>query len=222
MVVFLVLLYKIAFIYYHMVGYFETTLSTHNPLLYMLSRVEEYQQELKEVTKMTETMTDETWNSKATLIQGWFDNHPDWEQQIELLAVPQLMAAASAKPESRDALYTAIRTCFADIADKPFRSGRGSTMPDAVLIARDAVLSAYHSAMVNLFNDNESVQTLEMRHGKSGGGNYTDASEFADDATSSRRQVLNKAYSDFTKNNENAKYLGDGETRVSVVAQATT
>ena len=89
---------------------------------------------------MTETMTEGTWNSRKTLIQGWIDNHPDWQESIELLAVPQLMAAADAKPEARDALYSAIRTCFADIADKPFRSGRGSTMPDSVLIARDGIL----------------------------------------------------------------------------------
>lgn len=171
---------------------------------------------------MAETMTEETWNSRKTLIEGWIENHPDWQDSIELLAVPQLMAAAEAKPEARDALYSAIRTCFADIADKPFRSGRGSTMPDAVLIARDGILSSYHVAMVNLFNDNESVQTLEMRHGKSGGGNYSDATEFADDAVASRRQVLNKAYSDFTKNNENAKYLWNGETPVTLVSQSTS
>ncbi len=162
-------------------------------------------------------MTNEQWESKKTLIEAWFESHPDWQQNIELIAVPQLIAAADKKPESRDALYGAIRTCFADIADKPFRSGRGSTMPDAVLIARDAVLSAYHAAMVTLFNENESIRTLEMRHGKSGGGNYTDATEFADANTASRRQMMNKAYSDFTKNTDNAPYLWDGESPVVLV-----
>ncbi len=164
-----------------------------------------------------ESMTQEQWTSKTTLINGWFANHPDWmTDNIELVAVPQLIEAGDKKPESRDSLYAAIRTCFADITDKPFRTGRGSTMPDAVLIARDGLLTTYHSAMVTLFNENEAVRTLEMRHGKSGGGNYTEAIEFADDKTASRRQVLNKAYSDFTKGND-AQYLWNGESPVVIV-----
>ena len=182
----------------------------------MLSRAEIPNRRIKEEKNMAE-MTEEKWTTTKTLIEGWFSSHPDWEQHVELIAVPQLMAATDAKPEQREALYGAIRTCFADIQDKPFRSGRGSTMPDAVLIARDAILAEYYNAQVDLFNSNVSIQTLEMRHGKSGGGNYTNATEYADDKVASRRQMLNKAYSDFTKNNTNAQYLWNGENPVVLV-----
>tara|TARA_R110002051_G_scaffold260800_4_gene320631 strand:+ start:1429 stop:1962 length:534 start_codon:yes stop_codon:yes gene_type:complete len=164
------------------------------------------------------SMEDETWNDKKTLIEGWMDSHPDWaDEHIALLAVPQLIAAGDAKPDSRKSLYAAIRTCFGDISDKPFRAGRGSTMPASVTNARNGILTAYHADMVTLFEESEAVQTLENRHGKSGGGNYDSAEEFADDATKSRRLTLNAAYKAFTDKNDEASYSWDGESPVVLV-----
>ena len=161
------------------------------------------------------SMENETWNEKKILIEGWFDSHPDWdEEHVALLAVPQLVAAGDAKPDMRKSLYAAIRTCFGDIDDKPFRAGRGSSMPASVQTVRDGILTAYSNAMVVLFNESEAVQTLENRHGKSGGGNYESAEDFAEDATKSRRLMLNAAYKAHTDGNDDAPYTWDGETPV--------
>ena len=91
------------------------------------------------IKEMVDAMDDKTWNGMKTLIQGWFESHPGWEENVSLIAVPQLVAAGDAKPDTRKALYAAIRTCFADIADDPFRSDSGSSMPeDKDMKARDA------------------------------------------------------------------------------------
>lgn len=75
------------------------------------------------------TLDDKIWNEKKTLIDGWFEAHPDWaDEHIALLAVPQLVAAGDANPNSRKSLYATIRTCFADIADEPFRRGKDWSM----------------------------------------------------------------------------------------------
>ena len=134
-------------------------------------------------------MDNKTWNEKKTLIEGWFEAHPDWEENVSLIAVPQLVAAGDAKPDTRKALYAAIRTCFADIADKPFRAGRGSSMPSEVIVARDSILSAYHSSMVDLFDSSEAVQAL----------------------------MLNAAYKAHTDNNGDAPYSWDGTAPVALV-----
>lgn len=163
------------------------------------------------------SMDDDTWNGKKTLIDGWFNAHEDWaDEHIALLAVPQLVAAGDAKPDSRKSLYAAIRTCFGDISDKPFRAGRGSSMPETVIVARDGILYAYSEAMVTLFNESDAVQTLENRHGKSGGGNYDSAEDFADDAVKSRRLMLNAAYKAHTDKNDDAPYSWDGESPVAL------
>ena len=163
------------------------------------------------------SMDNETWNDKKTLIEGWFESHPGWEENVSLIAVPQLVAAGDAKPDTRKALYAAIRTCFADIADKPFRAGRGSSMPSDVIVARDGILAEYHASMVELFDSSDAVQVLENRHGKSGGGNYDSATEFADDATKSRRLMLNAAYKAHTDGNDDAPYSWDGSSPVTLV-----
>jgi hypothetical protein len=166
------------------------------------------------------SMNDDDWSGIKTRITGWFDSHSDWEgEYIALLAVPQLVAAGDVKTDARKSLYAAIRTCFGDIPDKPFRAGRGSTMPDAVIAARDGVLALYHSAKAAMFEDSEAVQALDMLHGKSGGGNYESASDFADADTKSRRLLLNAAYNAHIKNNDDAPYTWNGESPVVLVCQ---
>ena len=90
-------------------------------------------------------------------------------------------------------------------------------MPSDVIVARDSILSAYHTAMVELFDSSDAVQALENRHGKSGGGNYDSAEEFADDATKSRRLMLNAAHKAYTDNNDDAPYSWDGTSPVALV-----
>ena len=156
-------------------------------------------------------MTDERWNAIKTKIDLWFDNHEGWEDKnFELLSVPNLVVAGDKKPAKRTALYSAIRTCFSDIPDKPFTTGKKSAMPDEVQARRDGVLDILKKHLTESFTLSEEMQKFLVRNKRSGGGLFVDGEDYATSVCDAVRLRMNAAYNAHLRSDDKADYIWDG------------
>ena len=156
-------------------------------------------------------MTDERWNAIKTKIQLWFDNPENWEEEhIELLSVSNLVAAGDTKPTKRTALYSAIRTCFSDISDKPFTTGKKSAMPDEVQALRDGELAIMKQVLSDAFDNCEQLQRYLVRNKRGGGGLFTSGEDYANSICDSTRLRMNAAFNAHLKSDDKADYIWDG------------
>lgn len=161
-------------------------------------------------------MTDERWNAIKTKIDLWFNNHQDWESEhIELISVPNLVSAGDNKPAKRVALYSAIRTCFSDIADKPFTTGKKSAMPEEIQSFRDGQLELLKKALMTAWDNSPQMQQLLVRNKRSGGGFFTSAEDYAQSVVDSTRLRMNTAYNAYLKSDDKADYIWSGEDKTS-------
>ena len=159
-------------------------------------------------------MTDDKWNAIKTKIELWFDYHEDWEDtHLELLSVPNLVKAGDAKPSKRTALYSAIRTCFSDIPDKPFTTGKKSAMPDETQSFRDGELDAIKKALESCFDGCEQMSRYLVRNKRSGGGLFTDGADFAQTMVDAARLRMNAAFNAHLKSDDKADYIWDGSDK---------
>ena len=156
-------------------------------------------------------MADERWNAIKTKIQLWFDNHTDWEKEhFELLSVPNLVIAGDKKPQKRTALYSAIRTCFSDIPDKPFTTGKKSAMPDEIQALRDGELATMKQVLTEAFDSCEQLQRYVVRNKRGGGGLFTSGEDYANSICDSTRLRMNAAFNAHLKSDDKADYIWDG------------
>lgn len=156
-------------------------------------------------------MTDDRWNAIKTKIGLWFDNHEGWEDKsFELLSVPNLVIAGDKKPAKRTALYSAIRTCFSDIPDKPFTTGKKSAMPDEVQAKRDGVLDTLKKQLISMYDESEEMQKFLVRNKRSGGGLFADGEDYASSVCDAVRLRMNASYNAHLRSDDKADYIWNG------------
>ena len=156
-------------------------------------------------------MNEEKWNDIKMKVGLWFENHESWEDEhVELLSVNNLILAGDTKPNKRGALYSAIRTCFSDIEDKPFTTGKKSLMPLEVQAFRDGQLQEIKSELTRAYLNCEAMQLFLVKHKRSGGGGFQTPKEFAMSIVDSTRLRMNTAYNAHVRNDKDADYTWDG------------
>tara|TARA_R100000742_G_C4277992_1_gene100369 strand:+ start:1067 stop:1591 length:525 start_codon:yes stop_codon:yes gene_type:complete len=156
-------------------------------------------------------ITEEMWKDIATKVELWFKHHEDWDtENPELISVGTLITAGNLKPEKRKALYGAIKTCFSDVKDKPFTTGKKSKMPLSVQAYRDSMLAQIKEAYRDVFRDNDSVRKFIVKNKRSGGGLFNNSEDYAQSVVDSTRLRMNTAYNAFMRNDKEADYIWDG------------
>tara|TARA_B000000475_G_C15978895_1_gene440169 strand:- start:690 stop:1214 length:525 start_codon:yes stop_codon:yes gene_type:complete len=156
-------------------------------------------------------VTEEMWKNIKTKIDLWFENHEDWEQENpELMSVRSLVTAGDMKKQKRKALYTAIKTCFSEVKDKPFTTGKKSKMPLSVQAYRDKQLELIRNAYRYIFENSHSLQIFIVKNKRSGGGLFVDAEDYANTMADSARLRMNTAYNAYLRDDKEADYIWDG------------
>jgi len=156
-------------------------------------------------------ITEEMWKNIKTKITLWFDNHKDWEQEHpELMSIQSLVAAGDMKEQKRKALYSAIKTCFSEVQDKPFTTGKKSKMPLSVQAYRDSTLVQIKKAYRDVFSNSDSVRSFIVKNKRSGGGLFNNSEDYAQSVVDSTRLRMNTAYNAFLRDDKEADYIWDG------------
>ncbi len=126
-------------------------------------------------------MDENKWNQLVTEIEARMAAN-DTKPYPGLAAVGACIKAGNNMTDDagREGMRKALIQCFDKVPFTPFKKGRGLGLPADVEAAINATLSALRTDLMNCWESSPSIQNNIMRHGRSGGGNYGTADEFAD------------------------------------------
>lgn len=161
------------------------------------------------------------FDNKDIEIQAWMNANGDYLTTYpQLAALTQMLEIGRASDEGASAMYDAIRACFAGIEGAPFRKGKVSNLPAQVVANAEKAANDYGGEIAHIWESSDTVSSLMVRHGRSGGGVYSDINEVAEAHSKPVKNRLTKAYTDMTNENASADYWWDGELPVNLIQPA--
>jgi|TARA_R100001463_G_scaffold14774_4_gene38793 hypothetical protein len=93
----------------------------------------------------------------------------------------------------------------------PFKRGQKSAVPASVRVSIDKICGVVEEAAMNYYNHDAIIGAITMKHIKSGGGQYDDASDYASAVVKRTRNNLSKMYKDGTWDGTVESLLGTTE-----------
>lgn len=99
-------------------------------------------------------------------------------------------------PNEREAAQGALKALLKGRDGTPFRRGQKSAVPASVRVAIDRICGVVEEAATNYYNHDAIIASISMKHIKSGGGAYEDASEYALAVVKRTRNNLSKMFKD--------------------------
>ena len=159
-------------------------------------------------------MDENKWNQLVIEIEARMSAN-DVTPYPGLTAVEACIDAGNnmADDAGREGMRKALVQCFDKVPWTPFKKGRGLGLPADVEAAINATLSALRTDLTTCWESSPSIQNNIMKHGRSGGGNYGDADEFADAYVKPIKKRLVDGYRAVEKGLEDADYhtvISDG------------
>ena len=103
-------------------------------------------------------------------------------------------------PNERVAAKGALKALLKGRDGTPFKRGQKSAVPASVRVAIDKICGVVQEAAMNYYNHDAIIGAITMKHIKSGGGQYDDASDYASAVVKRTRNNLSKMYKDGTWN----------------------
>lgn len=98
--------------------------------------------------------------------------------------------------DERTAAQGALKALLKGRDGTPFRRGQKSAVPASVRVAIDRICGVVREASVQYYNHDAIIGAISMKHIKSGGGQYDDASDYADACVKRTKNNLSKMYKD--------------------------
>ena len=147
-------------------------------------------------------MDDDAWNKRKSKVMTYLDSNDIGEMKP---VIEWNIATGDADAENRKRYWTSITTLFGMLDNSPITRGRETTLPTAVNQGILDYCVGVREASINYFNSGDMANCLE-KHGKSGGGLYDSADEYADSVEKSVKGRLTRYY----RNNE--KEVEDSHT----------
>ena len=103
-------------------------------------------------------------------------------------------------PNERVAAKGALKALLKGRDGTPFKRGQKSAVPASVRVSIDKICGVVQEAAMNYYNHDAVIGAITMKHIKSGGGQYDDASDYASAVVKRTRNNLSKMYKDGTWN----------------------
>jgi len=101
-------------------------------------------------------------------------------------------------PNERVAAKGALKALLKGRDGTPFKRGQKSAVPASVRVSIDKICGVVEEAAMNYYNHDAIIGAITMKHIKSGGGQYDDASDYASAVVKRTRNNLSKMYKDGT------------------------
>ena len=114
-------------------------------------------------------------------------------------------------PNERVAAKGALKALLKGRDGTPFKRGQKSAVPASVRVSIDKICGVVREAALNYYNHDAIIGAITMKHIKSGGGQYDDASDYASAVVKRTRNNLSKMYKDGTWNGTVESLLGTTE-----------
>ncbi len=128
-------------------------------------------------------MNEEKYAMNLTKVQEWMKVNDAGSLAVVLEAQ---MALPVENDDDRERVWTAIRAIAKMLPNSPIRPGRLPNLAPEVQATLDSIANGVRTAAKNYFK--AGMGTLLRMHGKSGGGLYADADEFAE---SEAKKIVN-------------------------------
>ena len=98
--------------------------------------------------------------------------------------------------ENQEKVWESIKSMIRGMPGSPVRRGKKSNLPASVNVVIDQIGSEVAAASEDYFNSLSILQAVLLRHGKSGGGSFTDGGAYAVSVRNKVVSQLKKSYGD--------------------------
>ena len=140
-------------------------------------------------------MTDPKWAKNENKVTEYLSNPNNEEHVGGMRAVIEWnLEQGQNDPENRKRFWTNITNLFAMLPNNPIGRGRESDLPEAVQQSITQIAAQYANAYSAVFSTDPLFGEIVRKHGKSGGGVYADADEYADSLEKSMKSRLTTYY----------------------------
>ena len=131
------------------------------------------------------------WADFRLLVEAYLEEN-DLGQIADVINL--LMGVAENDDKEREYAMKSIKDLLKNREGSPFRQGTRSSNPISVKVVIDKVANMVYAASISYFNSVPSG--LHLKHGKSGGGAYASAHEYALNEKAKIKTVLQRRYKD--------------------------
>tara|TARA_R110000751_G_scaffold10563_1_gene38396 strand:+ start:843 stop:1376 length:534 start_codon:yes stop_codon:yes gene_type:complete len=142
------------------------------------------------------SMEDEKWNKNKSKIQAYMETHDLGDMAA---VINWNLTQGDNDKDNRKRFWSSITTLFGMLDDSPISRGRESNLPDEVQNLINTYCAIFAQAHAALFATDPLFGELIRKHGKSGGGVYEDADEYAAGQSKSMRMKLTRYYRNHLK-----------------------
>ncbi len=141
------------------------------------------------------SMTDPKWAKNELKVRTYLAN-PENEEHVGGMAavIEWNLEQGQNDPDNRKRFWTNITNLFAMLPNNPIGRGRESDLPEVVQQAITQIAAQYASAFSAVYSTDPLFSEIVRKHGKSGGGVYADAEEYAEALESSMKSRLTTYY----------------------------
>jgi len=135
----------------------------------------------------------EGWNARTEEVSEFIATE-GFDEQLGQVIQFQL-DFGNENEEQQERVWDSIKSMIRGLDGSPVRRGKKSNLPASVNVAIDQICGEVASLHTDLFNDNIVLQAVLLKHGKSGGGSYSEGSEYGIAVSSKVRTLLKNMYS---------------------------
>jgi len=150
------------------------------------------------------SMDDESWNKRKSKVMTFLETNDIGEMSQ---VIEWNIATGDSDSANRKRYWTSITTLFGMLPNSPITRGRETDLPDDI---NQLILNLEAQAVENyttLYNTGNMSSLIE-KHGKSGGGLYESAEEYAKLQGKAVKTRYTRYYRNHTKNREGHKWDG--------------
>tara|TARA_R100001510_G_C7649686_1_gene207134 strand:+ start:418 stop:879 length:462 start_codon:yes stop_codon:yes gene_type:complete len=144
-------------------------------------------------------MDNTQWDSLVIEVREYLEADGDLDAGLRQVIELNLQIGTN-NPNERVAAKGALKALLKGRDGTPFKRGQKSAVPASVRVSIDKICGVVQEAAMNYYNHDAVIGAITMKHIKSGGGQYDDASDYASAVVKRTRNNLSKMYKDGTWN----------------------
>jgi hypothetical protein len=158
------------------------------------------------------SMDDEAWNRRVTKVEVFLQSNDVGDLSTVL---EWNINTGNNDSDNRKRYWTSITTLLGMLPNSPIQRGRETDLPDAVAQAIRDVKAMVIEKETEHYNN--GMATLIEKHGKSGGGLYGSAEEYAEKIGKATATRLTRYYRNHDKKRDGPKWDGTLENGLPTV-----
>jgi len=155
-------------------------------------------------------MDNTQWDSLVIEVREYLEADTGLDAGLKQVVELNLQIGTN-NPNERVAAKGALKALLKGRDGTPFKRGQKSAVPASVRVSIDKICGVVEEAAMNYYNHDAIIGAITMKHIKSGGGQYDDASDYASAVVKRTRNNLSKMYKDGTWDGTVDSLLGTAE-----------